>query len=367
MRASTQALRKFGVNVARGNGCSKDDTDTRARWKGSGRQQDAYADTTIPWRGKGGPVGYVVKEESGIDDTWVLDYVASAMKEHVPRQVAIVLGRALLWKIFHEESGEHVPFQIRSRVLDTYRDLRDRNSLADGTNPVAKVPLGIAGIDAEVIIEEIMGVGDEPGDGGGNGGGGGGGGNPQAQDFRVVRGMERQEVRLLQSQVMHLRRELADTRAESERRDVQLKHNLTRLNRNVARLAATPGRRRVGGGGAGGAGGGAGRGGPAAAGVGEEAGEEGQPGQPAGRLVASLSSRPRSLHALWQEYEFGGPGRKAAKDFDPHERGAVKSVYSFRLSFWDKCGEMVRSGMTADVACDTIYQAYGQNTSVTTS
>ena len=36
-----------------------------------------------------------------------------------------------------------------------------------------------------------------------------------------------------------------------------------------------------------------------------------------------------------------------------------------RLKFWEKCDEMVRSGMTADVACDKIYQAYGVGTSVT--
>lgn len=341
----SHSLRKLGVNIARGNGCNKDDTDTRARWKGAARQQDTYADTTIPFVDakvaaalcKGGPVAYVVKTDSGIDDTWVLDYVTPAMKDHVPRQVAIVLGRALLWKVFHDESGAYVPAQIRERVLAAYRDLGDRNSLAAGSNPVSKVPLGITGLDAEVIIDEIM----VPGDGNGDDA------NPQARDYRVSRGMERQEVRLLQSQVLHLRRELADMRAESERRDVQMKHTLTRLNRNVARLVATPGRRHVDGG----------RGGDTTS----------RPGEPAGRtIVASLVARPSTLHDLWQEYEFGGAGRKAAKYFNASERGAVKSVYSFRLVFWQKCSEMIRSGMTADVACDRIYKAYGENTSVTT-
>ena len=41
------------------------------------------------------------------------------------------------------------------------------------------------------------------------------------------------------------------------------------------------------------------------------------------------------------------------------------NVYSFRLKFWRECDGMVRSGMPTDVACNTIYQAYGMGTSVT--
>ena len=57
--------------------------------------------------------------------------------------------------------------------------------------------------------------------------------------------------------------------------------------------------------------------------------------------------------------------KKPAREFNDSERGKVKSVYSFWLKFWEKCDEMVRSGMTAAVACDKIYQAYGVGTSVT--
>ena len=43
----------------------------------------------------------------------------------------------------------------------------------------------------------------------------------------------------------------------------------------------------------------------------------------------------------------------------------MKSVFSFRLVFWTKIEEMVRSGMTANLACDEVYAAYGQRQSVT--
>ena len=46
---------------------------------------------------------------------------------------------------------------------------------------------------------------------------------------------------------------------------------------------------------------------------------------------ATLSNCPRSLFELWQEYEFGLQGWKAAKRFTSRERGRVK--YKF-VEFW---------------------------------
>ncbi len=102
----SHSLRKLAVTIARGNACSKDDVDHRGRWKGKKRQQDTYADTTIPCTDakvaaalcRGGPVEYVIKKESGITDQWVLDYVVPSMRaakwegtEMVPNQACIVL------------------------------------------------------------------------------------------------------------------------------------------------------------------------------------------------------------------------------------------------------------------------------------
>ena len=76
-------------------------------------------------------------------------------------------------------------------------------------------------------------------------------------------------------------------------------------------------------------------------------------------------SRPNTVHDLWAEYQQGVGGRKPAKDFTSGERGAVRSVYSFRKPFWDKVAELVRAGDTATVACDKVYQAYGEGLGVT--
>ena len=81
--------------------------------------------------------------------------------------------------------------------------------------------------------------------------------------------------------------------------------------------------------------------------------------------IAKLSKCPKTLHDLWREYEFGFAGYKAAKDFTSRERGADKCKYYRRNVFWKKVNELVLAGHSADEACDLIYRAYGQSSSVT--
>jgi hypothetical protein len=74
--------------------------------------------------------------------------------EMVPIHACIVLGRALLWKVFHSSGEKGVAPEIRARVLHVYADLGDRNTLDAGDNPVRKIPLGVTavGVDAELIV-----------------------------------------------------------------------------------------------------------------------------------------------------------------------------------------------------------------------
>jgi hypothetical protein len=345
----SHSLRKFAVTIARGNGCTKDDVDLRGRWKGRKRQQDTYADTTIPFTDakvaaalcRGGPVEYVIKKESGITDQWVLDYVVPSMRaatwdgtEMVPMQACVVLGRALLWKIFHYSGEKGVSPEIRARVLCAYANLGNRNTLEDGDNPVRKIPLGVTGVDAELIVAELMQEDSTAANG----------------DVRVYDGMQRQEIRLLQSQVVHLRRELKDMRYEGDRRHTINHEQNKKVIKLLHRIAATPGRRQV------------------TQQEDEQSALAPVPGATPVQTpstVVALMRGPKTLHDLWVEWKFGIGGRKAASTFNRKERGTVKSVFSFRLVFWTKIEEMIRSGLTAQLACDEVYRAYGQNRSVT--
>ena len=80
----------------------------------------------------------------------------------------------------------------------------------------------------------------------------------------------------------------------------------------------------------------------------------------------SLLQRPRDLFVLWQEYEFGVGGRKAAKLFTRVEKGKVKFMYCRRKIIWECICKLVRSGHSSDSAIDMIYDVYGRSSSVTT-
>ena len=80
----------------------------------------------------------------------------------------------------------------------------------------------------------------------------------------------------------------------------------------------------------------------------------------------SLLPNPRDLFVLWQEYEVGVGGRKAAKLFTRVEKGKVMFKYCRRKIVWECIHRLVRSGHSSDSAIDMIYDVYGRSSSVTT-
>jgi hypothetical protein len=99
----------------------------------------------------------------------------------------------------------------------------------------------------------------------------------------------------------------------------------------------------------------------------EEEAEQGAGNNNAGTVfAATLSANPRSLHVLWEEYERGIGGRRAARLFTSDERGKVKHKYHRRKMVWDLISTLVRGGLTAQGAIDRIYDHYGRADSVTT-
>ena len=81
--------------------------------------------------------------------------------------------------------------------------------------------------------------------------------------------------------------------------------------------------------------------------------------------TVTLSRNPRTLFVLWQEYQFGIGGCKAAREFSSAERGEVKHKYHRRKVVWDKIDAMIRGGYTSNAAIDELYIRYGLGTPVT--
>lgn len=71
------------------------------------------------------------------------------------------------------------------------------------------------------------------------------------------------------------------------------------------------------------------------------------------------------MFRLWEEYEFGVGGRKAAKRFSTRERGRVKYKYSRRKIVWDKIKDYIRRGHSHDNAIEEILTQYGHGQTVT--
>ncbi|KAI2503968.1 hypothetical protein MHU86_10465 [Fragilaria crotonensis] len=75
----------------------------------------------------------------------------------------------------------------------------------------------------------------------------------------------------------------------------------------------------------------------------------------------SLSPNPKNLFELWDEYQVGIGGRKAARLFSKAERGGkVKHKNCRRKVLWTLVSGLVRQGYTSDTAIDLIYSVYGQ-------
>jgi len=336
----THSYRKFGGTRARRSGCSRDDVDSRGRWKRRKRQSDTYIDPCLPWPDakvasflcKGGPCSYVTKDGSGISDDWILQHVVPKIASRFPRAVALVLGRALLWLVFEERSRTNEPYlpsDLHDLIWEAYRDIPGR-TLPLIENPIRKVLLLVTGDEGEVFVDELVGEDEDGSDNNGR---------------RTRRRFERDEMRALHSQVAGLRRDNQELKAQLELFSNRTDRQFATLNRNVQRIAVQPAR-------------------PIGRNARAAAIEQIEDTSEAG-VVATLSPHPRSIHSLWLEYEFGIGGRKAAKDFTAVERGRVKYTYHRRKVVWDAIAELVRSGWTANTACDRIQEVYGRHLSDT--
>tara|TARA_B110001452_G_scaffold79558_1_gene65063 strand:+ start:443 stop:2851 length:2409 start_codon:yes stop_codon:yes gene_type:complete len=371
----THSMRKFATDMAKKKGIVKDWIDHRFRWL-SKRMQDNYASTTIASIDglvaaalcKDGPIHYHLKEYSGINDEWVCDTVCPNITQKYGKQVGKVLGRALLWAVFDTEQTNVVPNFMVNRIKEEYNKvITEEKQIADGENPIAKVPLYVSGdTNGNLILEPMIeGVNEEEDienetD------------NERMERLRnrydeknlkeraVVQRSNGEQMDRISSNQAALDRRINSIEGNNERRHEVILNRFDRQDNLLRQVLKQPyrvlekgGRRnnrlpdhdgrisRL-----------------AAANSSAEAASE------ALRLRPKLIDNPRCLHTLWMEYEFGLGGKKAAKLFTDKERGADRSRYSKRLIFWSKISEMIRSGWTSTAAINAVTEHYGTDLSV---
>lgn len=118
----------------------------------------------------------------------------------------------------------------------------------------------------------------------------------------------------------------------------EIMKRLDKIERNLVRMLAMPARR-IGASATVGGGGGA---------------NESQVVRP-----PNLCKCPKNLCVLWAEFQSGFGGNKAVWSFTAAERGKVKFKYCRRKIVWDVIDNLVKRGLSSDVAIDRIYAECG--------
>ena len=353
----THSIRKFPATYARNNGCDRDDVEARGRWKSQKRIVDTYIGTCLPYPDAkvasvlcvGGTVKYKVKTGSRVTDGFLLQHVVPHLAELKGREVALVLGRALLWGLCDTVFSPFLEGQFRTNALAACAALGGR-TLAEGENPVQKIQLIVSGHGGNLYITD-MDEGEDDGDGVE--------GNVAPSSINRMNDNNRQggEVGALFSQMRTLQRQQVLFQNELSHFKCTSTDLLTQLHRSIQRLAQAPiftPRVRI----------------RTRSSTQQQYNtqEEEEVEQTAVRELgtdqatifrSTLSARPRTLYVLWQEYEFGVAGRKAAKLFNAVERGRSKFTYCLRKPFWDLVVSMISHGYNHNTAIDKIYEVYG--------
>ena len=342
----THSFRKFPATLARKKGCSRDDVDSRGRWRNKVRVSDVYMDIDLPHNDArtasrlcvGGAIKYEVLEETGVSRAWLTENVNPLTKEMLSDDVAGTLGATLLWAAFDDDWESFMPAYMRDGIRNRF--FASSPMWDAQQNPVKRVLLSIHENEGELFIQTIQM----------NEQGMVLGALVQGQGGNVL-----ETVAAIQHHVAAIQREQFEIKAELElfRKEERVSNRVFALA--LQRLSRQPGRilgrarvlqeqELV----------------PVGVVVQDDELADGLHGPP-----ATLGKNPKTLHSLWREFEEGLGGRKPAKMFTARERGKVKQMYYRRKVVWDSVALLIRAGYTAQTAIDRIYETYGADQSVT--
>ena len=250
-----------------------------------------------------------------------------------------MLGKSLLWACKESEMISQVPPCLRQRVIQAYEGVMQ---LEEDINPIQKRWIVVYNVGGQLRIDEEGNPGqvDE--------------GQHEANMNNMAGGMQ-----TVTAQFAAIRQENIDLKELVTTQYDVMRDELLRLRRVIGRVANRPvmvnhgyvnhqgGQPQVGGGGGGGGG-------------------DDDPEDSTVPYKVMLSNCPRSLFELWQEYEFGLQGWKAAKRFTSQERGRVKYKYHRRKVVWDMILRLLGRGHSIHTSVGEIERVYGEGKTVST-
>ena len=334
---------KLASTLAHWQGCTQDDIDCHSHWRNTQCISDRYTDLMLEVvDGKvaaalciGRPTKYVYREGSGLTDAFLYDEVCPHIRAKFGGRVAVVLGKSLLWACKEPVMIPQVPACLRQQVMQAYEGVMQ---LEEDINPIQKRQLVVYNAGGQLRIDEECNpvqVGE---------------GQHKANMNNMAGGMQ-----TVMAQFVAIHQEDIDLRELVTTQYDVMRDELLWLHRAIGRVANRPvminhgfvncqGAQPQGGGGGG----------------------NNDPEDSTVPYEAMLSNCPRSLFELWQEYEFGLQGRKAAKRFTSRERGRVKYKYHRRKVVWDTILRLLGRGHSIHTAVGEIERVYGEGKTVST-
>jgi hypothetical protein len=124
-KLGTHSIRKGPATYGSRCGLPKDYITKRGRWRGKRQMVDVYIDTNLPYPdartagvlcGPLGPCRYGIKHGFQVQDTFILEKVAHNISRKTNRQIAKVMGTAILWAAFDETYDvELLPSRLKQK------------------------------------------------------------------------------------------------------------------------------------------------------------------------------------------------------------------------------------------------------------
>jgi hypothetical protein len=285
----------------------------------------------------GGVVKYEPIEGSNVTDHFLVHDFVPHLAQKLGNRTALVLGKALLWCLMEPTTMFMVPKSLRVRLRMRYLAIQ---TLDEVINPIEKIQISIYSVGGQLQIDPVIKRNPTGNDG------------EEATTIVVAPPPEAQQALLAQQHALRSRVEEIYTTIRNQNDDMM--QRIQTLHRVVARIGNRPAQINRGF-------------------VGRQNNNDNDD-RDAGvvpldnrpiQYESTLSANPKDLYTLWEEYEFGIEGRKAARKFSSKERGRVKYKYHRRKVVWDLVAELIRGGHTYLTAIDSILDKYGRESTVT--
>ena len=331
----SHSLRKCASNYAQDCGHPRSDCEMRGRWTGDdgAKGSTPYFKKTVHFTDVkvasslciGGAIRYDFAPDCKIDNSFLVSVVTPNAASKLPRTVAETLGKALLWAIYDSGHSVKIPSWLSSKVKAKY------NEIAGGVptgNPIQKIRVEPVGHANKVEFIDMIGNN---------------GVSPMGSSA-----IQASQLSSIQSSIMQLQASMKLLSNQVEMVNENAVANTKKIFGELKKVRNQPFRA-----------------------VGTTKTYHAPVPKPSPAVaskivpIAALSQSPSNLRELWNEWEFGLFGNKAAKDFTPAERGKYKYKYCRRKRAWDLINKMTSKGMHVDDAIEKIYDALGRNRTIT--